>query len=74
MFFGGISQHSRGQFEAAVASVSEEAYAADLAAQCHRNAQIARLKFAWVHGAFVCLYLALTPWCLALYVLYGARR
>lgn len=72
IYCNGIAQRSGEQFKQAVDQLSLDAYAADLAAQCHRNAEIATRKFAWIQRALLCLYLAVLPWVLALWLLYSA--
>ena len=71
LFFGGIAQRDSEQFKSAVLSLSQEAYIDDLSVQCHRNAEIAARKFAWVQRALICLYLSVIPWGLSLWLLYG---
>ncbi len=71
VFFGGIAQRTAEQFKEAVNVLSDESYVDDLANQCHRNAEIANRKFSWVQRAFVCLYLAVPPWGLAIFLLYN---
>lgn len=71
IFFGGIAERSREKFRDAVLQLSVEAYASDLAAQCHRNAEIACCKFKWVQRALVALFLSVLPWGTAVFVLYN---
>ena len=71
LFFGGITQRSPDQYKEAVQSLSVEAYITDLTAQCHRNAEIAAQKFAWVQRALICVYLSVLPWGLSIWFLYG---
>ena len=70
----GVAQRNLEQFKQAVTSLTAEAYIDDLAAQCHRNAEIATRKFTWVQRAILCLYLSVTPWALALFLLYSAAK
>ena len=72
IYFAGIAQRDGDQFEKAVSEISRESYATDLAAQCHRNAEIANRKFAWVQRSLVCLYLSVLPWGVAVFLLYNA--
>lgn len=71
LFFGGIAQRDSEQFKRAVSLLSHDAYIDDLSDQCHRNAEIAAQKFAWVKRALVCVYLSVVPWGLSLWLLYG---
>ena len=72
IFFGGIAQRDADQFRKAASEMSAEAHFNDLCAQCHRNAEIAERKFAWVQRALLALYLSVAPWFVALYLLYNA--
>jgi hypothetical protein len=71
VFCAGIAQRSADQFKEATDCLSLEAYTADLALQCHRNAEIATLKFTWIQRALVCLYFSVIPWAIALWLLYS---
>ncbi len=71
IYFGGIAQRAADQFRQTMLDLTTEAYLEDLAAQCHRNAEIATRKFAWVQRAMICLYLSVVPWALALWLLYN---
>lgn len=73
IYCGGIAQRSADQFLTAVKGLSREQYADDLAMQCHRNAEIADRKFAWVRRSLVCLFLAAPAWAFAVYLLYSGR-
>jgi hypothetical protein len=71
VFFEGIAQHTAAQFKEAVTALSDESYIDDLVNQCHRNAEIASRKFSWVQRAFICLYLAVPAWGVAVFLLYN---
>lgn len=70
IFFGGIAKLEASEYRTAACDLSTEAYIDELCAQCHRNAEIADLKFVWVRRSLLALYLSVMPWCLALYLLY----
>lgn len=72
IYFGGIAQRNAAQFQDAVSQLSLESYMVDLAAQCHRNAEIASRKFIWVRRALISLYLSVLPWGIAIFLLYNA--
>ena len=72
VFCGGVANLSEPEFRAAACALSHEAYANDLASQCHRNAVIAAEKFRWVRRAIIAMYVALIPWVLAIWWLYSA--
>jgi len=71
IYFAGIGQRDADQFGRAAREMSAEAYIDDLCIQCHRNAEIAERKFAWVQRAMVALYLSVAPWFFAIYLLYN---
>ncbi len=72
VYCAGIAQRDVDQFRDAVAQLSLESYTVDLAAQCHRNAEIASRKFLWVQRALISLYLSVLPWGVAILLLYNA--
>jgi hypothetical protein len=74
IYFGGIITRDLNQYEAEVRALTSEAYLADLIRQCHRNAQIAERKYAWMQRSMACLFLATLPWLISLFILYSARR
>lgn len=71
IYFGGVTQRDSQQYHEAVSGMSAEAYIEDLSAQCHRNAEIAGLKYTWVRRSLILLYLAVIPWGLSIYLLYA---
>ena len=71
IYFGGIAERTLDQFRESVSTMTSDSYVSDLAAQCHRNAEIATAKFLWVQRALCCLYLSVPPWALALWLLYA---
>jgi hypothetical protein len=72
IFSAGIAQRSTDQFKQAMVVLDEDAYITDLAEQCHRNAEIAITKFSWVQRAVFCMYVAVVPWAVALWLLYNS--
>ena len=70
IFFGGIAARSAEQYRKDVSALTPSAYLADLTAQCHRNAEIAALKYRRVRIATAWLFAGIVPWVLALYLLY----
>ncbi len=73
VYFGGIVSRDLSQYKEAVSSVTPQAYLDDLLTQCHRNAQIAERKYAWVQRSMACLLLSALPWGLSLFILYSGR-
>lgn len=70
IFFGGVAARSAEQYRKDVNALTPSAYLADLTAQCHRNAEIAALKYRRVRSATAWLFAGIVPWLLALYLLY----
>jgi len=71
--FGGIVSRDLMQYEAEVKSITSDQYVDDLIRQCHRNAQIAERKYAWVQRSMACLFIAALPWVIALFTLYSEK-
>lgn len=71
VYFGGIVTRDLRQYAEAVKSASQRTHLEDILVQCHRNAQIAHTKYAWVQRSMACLFLAAIPWGLALVILYS---
>jgi len=51
IYFGGITSRDLTQYEAEVKSMTPHQYIDDLIRQCHRNAQIAERKYAWIQSS-----------------------
>lgn len=73
VYCGGIAQRELAQFGDEIFAVSNDGYARDLAAQCHRNAALACEKFKWIQRAMIALYLAVGPWAVSVWLLYSGR-
>lgn len=67
VYFGDIAGLRLEEYRAAFKTSSAEDYADDLIESCHRCAQVAASKFAWVRRALICLALAGAPWLAALH-------
>lgn len=70
IYFGGITDRELNQYSSAVRSQSGVEYLEDLITQCHRNAQVAERKYAWVQRSMACLLLSALPWATSLFLLY----
>jgi hypothetical protein len=70
IYFKGIASKDKKVFQEEVYSLEEIEYLNDLSSQCHRNAEIATIKFRWVTRAMITLYISITPWLFAIYFLY----
>lgn len=73
IYFGGITPRALPQYNEAIISTTPEAYLDDLVSQCHRNAQIAERKYAWVQRSLACLFIAALPWVMSVFILYSAE-
>lgn len=71
IYFGGITTRDLAQFERDFRNMSDDEYLTDLLSQCHRNAQIAKAKYAWLQRSIACLFFSLAPWVAGLYELYS---
>ena len=47
IYCGGIAERTLDQFRKSVSTMTSDSYVSDLAAQCHRNAEIATAKLPW---------------------------
>lgn len=70
IYWEGITQRDMASYVDEMLNLGVAEYAADLARQCHRNAEIARDKFACVKRAMFSLFLAILPWLSAVAFLY----
>ena len=71
IYFGEIGSMSREDYVRSVKKMTEETYIEDLASQCHRNAEIASKKYAWIQRSMICLFLSSAPWAAALLTIYA---
>lgn len=70
IYFGGITDRDLPQYMSAIHARANAEYVEDLITQCHRNAQVAERKYAWVQRSMACLFLSALPWATALFLLY----
>jgi hypothetical protein len=73
IYFDGITGKEVEQYDAEFKSLVAEEYLEDLIRQCHRNAQIAKRKFAWAQRSMACLLLGSLPWVVAIHALYSSK-
>jgi hypothetical protein len=66
-FFGGIASRTFREYEKAFMHLASAEYLSDVLEQCHKNAEIVKLKFAALKWAYRFLMTAIVPWCLCLY-------
>lgn len=71
VYFGGIASREFASYLAELWKTTEHSYVEELARQCHRNAEIAEAKFAWVKRGLIALYLSSAPWLISLGLLYN---
>lgn len=73
IFFGSIAKRSLKEYSDTMAQVSSADYFSDLAAQAHRNAEIATVKFRWVRFSIVALLASVPIWVWAFATLVATR-
>lgn len=73
IYFGGIVSKELEQYDKDIKGLSKEDYIDDLIRQCHRNAQVAERKYAWIQRALGCLFIASAPWVISVYFLYSLK-
>ncbi len=69
LYFGGIVSRPPDTYRAAMLGLDADAYLSDLAAQCHVTAGIAAAKYRHVRNAYLCFFVALPCWALAIFLL-----
>ena len=70
IFFGSIAANDKGTFATLVKDLTEDQYLDDLISQCHRNAQIASVKYTWIQRAQGAWFASILPWLLTVYGIY----
>lgn len=70
IYFGAIASLSIGAYSERVRTQNEEDYYADLITQSHRNAEIAKNKYARLRAATTWLLASIPVWAIALYLQY----
>ena len=73
IYFGGIVTKDLEQYDNDIRGLSKDDYINDLIRQCHRNAQIAERKHAWIQRALGSLFIASGPWVVSIYLLYSLK-
>lgn len=73
VFFGGIASHDEQQYVQKIKNSSVEDLVEDFARQCHRNAEIAQLKFGRVRYAVLSGFISLPFWLAATGLLYPLK-
>lgn len=64
IYFGGVATFEQGAYIDAIKSLTDQNYIHDLMKQCHRNAEIAAMKYQALRKAFLWMYLGI-PICVA---------
>lgn len=62
VFFQGIAANDPTAYFDTINNAKLESYLRDLADQCHRNAEIANLKYKWIQRSLLSLYVGILPW------------
>lgn len=74
LYFGGITSYDSEAYLQQLLAESTDQYLADLARQCHRNAEIAAAKFHLLRLALFALFCSVVPWLIAVAGLYACRQ
>ena len=69
IYFGGILEKAKGEYNSEVMGWRDEDYMSDLIAQVYRNAQIADTKYRSVKYAFLATFLGVPFWAWSVYLL-----
>lgn len=67
IYFGSIDKLTLEEFSDSLHNRTGKDYANDLLEQCHRNAQIATLKFSWIQKAMICIFASIFPWVVSMF-------
>jgi hypothetical protein len=73
VFFGGIAAHEEKEYVQKIIDISPDDLAADIAQQCHRTAEIVKVKYTCVKKAIICMFIALPFWAFSLKFLYAIK-
>ncbi len=71
VFFGRVGVLEESDYVKQFKSATDTELLKDLTAQIHRNAQIAREKFAWVRASMYWSFISVVPWFAAIVTLLG---
>ena len=70
-YFGSIVNCKSDDFYKKFTSRKDSEHVADLLAQTHRNAEILKIKFEYLKGAYILLLLEIAPWTASLLLFNG---
>lgn len=73
IYFGGISSHDEQDYVDKITNANPNDLVKDLARQCHRNAEIAKSKYAFIKMATICLISSAPFWLLSIWLLYPIK-
>jgi hypothetical protein len=74
LYFEGIKNREPESYLRDIQAATEEDHVADLAKQCHRNAEIASSKFRFVRLSMISLFVSIIPWLIVIFMLYQETR
>lgn len=66
IYFGDIGKLDLEEYKSRLGSMTKANYANDLIVQCHRNAQIASIKYSWIKRSMTFVFLSFLPWSLSI--------
>lgn len=68
IYFGTIAKLKVDEFKRRVRAETEDEYLDDLLFQTHTNAQILDLKFKYLKGALILIFISILPWLSSIYI------
>ncbi len=71
LYFQQIAMGDGDGYKSKIDNLKEEELFSDYARQCHRNAAIARDKFAWLKRANISLFMSIIPWMIVIIMGYS---
>lgn len=73
LYFEGIKSRASGAYLKQVKDTTEDGLESDLAEQCHRNSEIASIKYRFLKVAMASLLVGILPWLSSVFVLCSNR-
>ena len=69
-YFEGIKAQDPDDYLAQVHALTNDQVLSDLAKQCHRNAEIASIKYGHIKTAITAMFISVIPWLVLVFLLY----
>lgn len=68
IYFGGIAAYKQQEYVDKILKGSNKEFLADFAKQCHRNGEIAKIKYNLVSKSVICTVVALPTWLISIWL------